>query len=126
MNPINTPTSKIDPQLLKKYEGKTCLVTGGASFIGSNLVDALAQVCESVVVVDDFSSGRIENLIRHVDNKAVSVIEADLSSREQANMYINEVDVLFNLAAVHGGRGFIEAYPSKMMVNLAIDKLNYK
>ena len=121
MNPINTPTSKIDPQLLKKYEGKTCLVTGGASFIGSNLVDALAQVCESVVVVDDFSSGRIENLIRHVDNKAVSVIEADLSSREQANMFINEVDVLFNLAAVHGGRGFIEAYPSKMMVNLAID-----
>lgn len=89
MNPINTPTSKIDAQLLKKYEGKTCLVTGGASFIGSNLVDALAQVCESVVVVDDFSSGRLENLIRHVDNKAVSVIEADLSSREQANMYIN-------------------------------------
>jgi nucleoside-diphosphate-sugar epimerase len=121
MTPINTTTSKVDQQLLNEYEGKTCLVTGGASFIGSNLVDALAQVCERVVVVDDFSSGRRENLIRHENSQIVTVVDADLASHDQAFQSICKSDVVFNLAAVHGGRGFIEAYPAKMMVNLAID-----
>ena len=108
-----------DPLL--KYVDRTCVVTGGASFIGSHLVDRLAKVCRQVVVVDDFSSGRRENLVACENSKNVTVVEADLASREQASAAIGKADVLFHLAAVHGGRGFIEAYPSAMMVNLAID-----
>ena len=108
-------------ELLLKYAGRLCTVTGGASFIGSHLVDRLAQVCERVVVIDDFSSGRRENLAQHVDALNVDVIEANLAELEQARTAIGESDVLFHLAAVHGGRGFIEAQPAAMLVNLAID-----
>jgi UDP-glucose 4-epimerase len=43
-------------------KGKTVLVTGGASFIGSHLVDTLLKKGVEVVVADDFSSGKLENL----------------------------------------------------------------
>ena len=54
------------------------LVTGGAGFIGSHLVDSLVANGKSVRVLDNFSSGRMEFLTHHDDSGLVEVVKADL------------------------------------------------
>jgi UDP-glucose 4-epimerase len=57
------------------------LVTGGAGFIGSNLVDALVERGDEVTVLDDLSHGSVENLSAAIDHHGVSLIEADVRDR---------------------------------------------
>jgi UDP-glucose 4-epimerase len=104
------------------YEGRTCIVTGGASFIGSHLVDRLMEHCAKVIVIDDLSSGRLEHLAEHADSDRLDVRVGDLKYLSFAEEAIETADVLFHLAAVHGGRGFIEQHGAEMMVNLTIDQ----
>ncbi|MCP4723860.1 MAG: SDR family NAD(P)-dependent oxidoreductase [bacterium] len=78
-------------------EDKRVLVTGGAGFIGSNLVDELAKK-NDVVVIDDFSSGNRENLKQHENSSNVKIIEADIRDKGKMFEYTRGVDVLFNLA----------------------------
>jgi len=101
------------------YSDRDVIVTGGASFIGSNLVDRLLESGARVTVLDDFSSGRVENLPS--DRIGLRIEKVDLRNREQAFNAIQKSDCLFHLAAVHGGRGFIETFKQEMLVNLAID-----
>jgi len=54
------------------------LVTGGAGFIGSHLVDALLGLGHEVVVLDNFLTGKRENLARHAGNPAFTLIEGDI------------------------------------------------
>jgi UDP-glucose 4-epimerase len=100
------------------YSNKCVVVTGGASFIGSNLVDLLLNFGAKVTVIDDLSSGRLENLNENSDLK---FILGDLRNREFTLSVLEGAEVVFHLAAVHGGRGFIETYKQEMLVNLAID-----
>ena len=101
------------------YANKRILVTGGASFIGSHLVDALLEMECKVRVIDDFSSGKKENL--ELGHKNLEVIEANLFDLNDLDSLFIGIDFVFHLAAIHGGRGFIEKYPEKMMMNLGID-----
>ena len=55
---------------------KIAVVTGGAGFIGSNLVDRLVQKGHKVIVLDNFSTGRKSNLSRH-NKKSVKIIKID-------------------------------------------------
>lgn len=75
-----------------------CLVTGGAGFIGSHLVDALVDRGFEVTVIDNFSTGRIENLC-NVEKK-INLIEGDLSKRGDWEQNFAEVDWVFHLAAL--------------------------
>jgi UDP-glucose 4-epimerase len=62
---------------MAKFDGETVLVTGGAGFIGSHVTEALLREGARVVVVDDLSTGSIENLAHIQDREALRVIEAD-------------------------------------------------
>ena len=73
------------------------LVTGGAGFIGSHVVDALAARGDAIRVVDDLSTGRRDNLAGHPD---VELIEADLAERQVAEAAVAGVDRAIHLAAI--------------------------
>ena len=74
------------------------IVTGGAGFIGSHLVDALLTQGDDIIVLDNFSTGRPENL-SHVEDQ-VELIESDLSLYGTWTKYFKGVDRVFHLAAL--------------------------
>jgi UDP-glucose 4-epimerase len=74
------------------------LVTGGAGFIGSHLVDALFELGDEVIVLDNLSTGRLDNLAHLLDN--ISFINCDLSSRTEWSAEFENVDRVFHLAAL--------------------------
>jgi UDP-glucose 4-epimerase len=77
---------------------RTVLVTGGAGFIGSHLVDALVQRGDRVRVVDDFSSGRDSNL-QSVKDK-IEIVRGDVSDPEIAAKAVQGIEVVFHEAAL--------------------------
>jgi len=78
---------------------KKVLVTGGAGFIGSHLVDRLVKEGFSVRVIDNLSSGRLENLAQHRGDPRVEVIIGDLKKMEDAIKAVDGVDTVFHFAA---------------------------
>ena len=84
---------------------KKVLVTGGAGFIGSNLVKKLISDKNKVVVIDDLSSGFISN-ISNIDG--VKYINGDIRNRKQVNDAIKGVEVVFHLAASVGNKRSID------------------
>jgi UDP-glucose 4-epimerase len=75
------------------------LVTGGAGFIGSHLVDRLVKEGFNVRVIDNLSSGRLENLAQYRDDLRVEVIIGDLKKMEDALKAVDGVDTVFHFAA---------------------------
>lgn len=105
---------------------KNVLVTGGASFIGSHLVDALAEKGARVRVVDDLSSGDIENT-RHLDPSAsVEFIQADLREPGIARNATHGMQFVFHLAADHGGRGYVDTHQAGPASNLLLDGIVFR
>jgi UDP-glucose 4-epimerase len=76
------------------------IVTGGAGFIGSHIVDELARRGVETLVVDDFSTGSKENLRRHVGSKLVKVYRGDIRSMAELLRGAGDVDVVFHEAAI--------------------------
>jgi len=79
---------------------KKALVTGGAGFIASHLVDKLLEEGYSVVVVDDFSTGRPENLEHHKNNKNLKIEKVDITDFGKILPFFRGVDQVFHLAAL--------------------------
>jgi nucleoside-diphosphate-sugar epimerase len=102
------------------------LVTGGASFIGSHLVDALVQRGAQVRVVDNLSSGELANLRRHLADGTIEFREADLLDSSVTEDAVRDVDVVFHNAADHGGRGYIDLHQVNCATNLALDGLVFR
>jgi len=78
---------------------RLALVTGGAGFIGSHLVDRLVADGWRVRVIDNLSSGRLENLAQHRGNPGVDVIVGDLKDPETCLRAVEGADVVFHYAA---------------------------
>lgn len=74
------------------------LVTGGAGFIGSNIVEELLKRNYSVRVLDNFSTGKRENLKEF--QKDIELIEGDIRSYHTVNQAIKSIDVVFHEAAL--------------------------
>ena len=81
------------------------LVTGGAGFIGSNLVDTLVKEGHKVIVIDNFISGKRSNLSQHQE-KNVTIIKLDISKNKNLDKYFKKIDYVFHLA------GLAEILPS--------------
>jgi nucleoside-diphosphate-sugar epimerase len=105
------------------WDRKKVLVTGGASFIGSHLVDALLQRGARVHVVDDLTSGRLENIESHLKNGRVTFMEADLREPGVTRAAMKGIEIVFHLAADHGGRGYVDLHQAGPASNLFLDGL---
>ncbi|MEO7190493.1 MAG: NAD-dependent epimerase/dehydratase family protein [Vicinamibacterales bacterium] len=101
----------------------TCktLVTGGASFIGSHLVDALVLRGAHVRVVDNLSSGHLENIQAHIASGAVEFVKGDLLDQQTVEKAVSGMDLVFHLAADHGGRGYVDLHQVACATNLTLD-----
>ena len=75
------------------------LVTGGAGFIGSHLVDSLMNQGYHVRVVDSFSAGRIENIKQWLNHPRFQLIKGDLRNPTVAVEAVKGVDIVYHLAA---------------------------
>lgn len=85
---------------MSKSKFKKSIVTGGAGFIGSHLVDRLLKEDYEVVVIDNFSSGRIENLAQHNKNKNLKIVKEDVADFDKIKKYFDGTDYVFHLAAL--------------------------
>jgi nucleoside-diphosphate-sugar epimerase len=103
------------------WKNRSVLVTGGTSFIGSNLVHALVDAGASVRVVDNLTSGRLENIKHHVEEQQVEFTRADLREPGVTRQAMRDVEVVFHLAADHGGRGYIDLHQAEPASNLFLD-----
>lgn len=108
------------------WRGCSVLVTGGASFIGSHLVQALVDKGARVGVIDNLSSGKIENIAQHIKQKRIKFQKSDLLWPQVARKAMQDVRIVFHLAADHGGRGYVDLHQVACSTNLILDGLVFK
>ena len=78
------------------------LVTGGAGFIGSHLVDVLRESGHEVLVLDDLSTGRLENLEGALSSGLVEFVDGSVTDEDLVMDCMADVDVCFHMAAAVG------------------------
>ena len=105
------------------WRRRKTLVTGGTSFIGSNLVDALVERGAQVHVVDDLTSGRLSNIEGHIQGGRVTFTKADLREPGVTRSALKGIQTVFHLAADHGGRGYVDLHQAGPASNLLLDGL---
>lgn len=84
----------------KKVEHSRVLVTGGAGFIGSNLVETLLAQDNEVVVLDNFMTGKRENLAPYATHPAFTLIEGDIRNLAMCRKAVDGVDYVLHEAAL--------------------------
>lgn len=94
------------------------LVTGGAGFIGSHLVDALVERGSEVTVLDDLSTGRTENLAAQEGQNDFRLIRASVLDPELVDRLVGDHDVVYHLAAVVGVKNVVRDPLSAILVNV--------
>lgn len=105
------------------WRRRKALVTGGTSFIGSNLVDALVERGAQVHVVDDLTSGRLSNIEGHIQSGRVTFTKGDLREPGVTRSAMRGIQTVFHLAADHGGRGYVDLHQAGPASNLFLDGL---
>lgn len=91
------------------------LVTGGAGYVGSHLVDALCDAGHEVRVLDNLSTGKASNLERRLDEVRLvngSILDADLVERE-----VQDAQLVFHLAAAVGVRHIVDDPLTSLLTN---------
>jgi nucleoside-diphosphate-sugar epimerase len=111
-------------KIMRCWNGTKVLVTGGASFIGSHLVDRLVALGATVRVADNLSSGTLDNL--RLSEASIDFRKGDLRDRAFAQWAVEGSEVVFHLAACHGGRGFIDTHPADCASNLVLDGMVFE
>ena len=84
----------------RKIENSRVLVTGGAGFIGSHLVDALLAQNNQVVVLDNCVTGKKENIKHHFENDNFTFIEGDIRNLDECHKACEGVDYVLHQAAL--------------------------
>jgi UDP-glucose 4-epimerase len=84
------------------------LITGGAGFIGSHLADELIRRGDRVCVIDNLSTGRLENIQHLLEDGRCSFVHCSVLDRFSVEEYVKECDVIYHLAAAVGVKYVIE------------------
>jgi nucleoside-diphosphate-sugar epimerase len=123
------------------YKKKRILVVGGAGFIGHHVVGKLIDHGAHVTIVDNLSSGRIENVLRvwaehnivpqktiwgYKTNAGHSFRFVDVRDYTSLLNATRGHEIVFHLAALFGGRGFIDTHPADCCENFAMNQNVFK
>jgi UDP-N-acetylglucosamine/UDP-N-acetylgalactosamine 4-epimerase len=84
----------------KLLKNSRVLVTGGAGFIGSNLIESLLNAGNQVTCLDNFSTGKRENLKGFIENPAFCLIEGDIRNQADCEKAVKGADIVFHEAAL--------------------------
>ncbi len=84
------------------------LVTGGAGYIGSHVVDALIKRGDDVLVIDNLSTGKIENLRHLLGHPAFHFINDSILNEPLLERFVPSMDLIFHLAAAVGVRNILQ------------------
>jgi UDP-glucose 4-epimerase len=76
------------------------LITGGSGFIGSHIINHLLKTGYETVVLDNFFSGKIENIKNHMNNKKFHLIKGDIRNPKDVKSAFENVEAIFHLAAI--------------------------
>ena len=95
MTPFDMEIDEFHEEQTHKNAPKKYLVTGGAGFIGSNLVDKLIEQGHDVNILDNLSTGKKENI-----NKNANFFEADITDKNLKSEIFDNVDTVFHTAAL--------------------------
>src|SRR5262245_24657052 len=96
----------------------THLITGGAGFIGSHLADALCARADLVVILDDLSTGRRENVVHLVESGKAVFVEGSVLDAELVDTWVQRVDSVFHLASAVGVKLVVENPLESLMRNV--------
>lgn len=94
------------------------MVTGGAGFIGSHLCEALLQRGDEVWVIDDLSTGRMENIAHLQDSKTFHLTVGSILDFARLEPLVKKADVVFHLAAVVGVQKIIQVPVETIEINV--------
>lgn len=98
--------------------GNTYLITGGSGFVGSHLTDALLARGDSVVVLDDLSTGRTANLAHHAGHPRMRVVRGSVLDELVVDELVHECDVVVHLAAAVGVKLIVERPLRSLTTNI--------
>ena len=94
------------------------LITGGAGFIGSHLVTKLLAAGNSVIVLDDLSTGRHDNLREHARNTSLEFVLGSILNESLVDDVVRRVDVVLHLAAAVGVNLIVERPLESLATNI--------
>jgi Nucleoside-diphosphate-sugar epimerases len=103
---INAVLKRSKPAAVKNI--KDVLITGGAGFIGSVLTEALLKSNYHVTVIDDFSTGRKENLEKFAGDKNFHLITGSITDEALVAKAIEKCDIIYHLAATVGVKNVVD------------------
>ena len=83
-------------------EDQHTLITGGAGFIGSHIVERLLNAGEKIVVIDDFSTGSLNNIPKTLSKSNLRIIESDVISCKELDQIVAKSKYVYHLAAAVG------------------------
>jgi UDP-glucose 4-epimerase len=94
------------------------LITGGAGLIGSNLAKKFLEKNNQVIVIDNLSTGRLNNIKSLTDNKKFTFIEGDILDSKLVHDIVKKVDYVFHFAAAVGVNYILENPLKSLITNL--------
>ena len=97
---------------------KRALITGGAGFIGSHLAEQLLKSGDRVTIIDDLSTGRLQNIQDLASHPHFSYVIEDIRNIHVIDRLVSECDIIFHLAAAVGVRNIIDHPINTIEVNI--------
>ena len=98
---------------------KKVVITGGAGFIGSNLTKKLIDNdAEKILIIDDFSTGKMSNIERFLDDDKISLIDKRVEDCDDLDILISGYDFCFHLAAGVGVQYIMDNVSKALLTNI--------